>query len=94
MIWIKDIEGVYLLCNPEFEKFFGAKESEIIGKTDYDFVSKKQADFFRYHDNYAMNSNSVQINEEWVTYASNQKKYYLIPQKSLLGIQKINLLVY
>ena len=47
MIWLKDPNGVYLTCNPKFERFFGANESEIIGKTDYDFLPKEFADFFR-----------------------------------------------
>ena len=46
LIWLKDQNGVYLSCNPTFERFFGAKESEIVGKTDYDFVDKALADLF------------------------------------------------
>ncbi len=45
LIWVKDTNGVYLTCNKMFENFFGAKASEIIGKTDYDFVDKELADF-------------------------------------------------
>ena len=30
MIWLKDAEGIYLSCNPMFERFFGAKETEIV----------------------------------------------------------------
>ena len=49
-VWLKDLDGVYLICNSVFENLFGAKESEIIGKTDYDFVDKKTADSFREND--------------------------------------------
>lgn len=38
LIWLKDLDGVYVVCNSAFERFFGAAESEIVGKTDYDFV--------------------------------------------------------
>lgn len=69
LIWLKNKEGVYLLCNPMFERFFGAKEEEIIGKTDYDFVDKELADFFRHNDNLAMESNIPANNEEWITFA-------------------------
>ncbi|MDD2782516.1 EAL domain-containing protein, partial [Sulfuricurvum sp.] len=69
LIWLKSSEGVYLLCNPMFERFFGAKEEEIAGKTDYDFVDKELADFFRQKDRLAMESNTLSINEEWVTFA-------------------------
>ncbi|PKO51728.1 MAG: hypothetical protein CVU28_11005, partial [Betaproteobacteria bacterium HGW-Betaproteobacteria-21] len=34
LIWLKDVDGTYLSCNSEFERFFGAAERDIIGKTD------------------------------------------------------------
>ena len=70
LIWLKDPDGVYLACNPEFERLFGAPESQIIGKTDYDFVDKELADFFRAHDRLAMAAKGPSKNEERVTYAS------------------------
>lgn len=69
LIWLKDKEGIYLLCNPMFERFFGAKEEEIIGKTDYDFVDKELADFFRKNDQIAMEAKAQNMNEEWITFA-------------------------
>lgn len=38
LIWLKDPQGVYISCNTRFERFFGAYEAQIVGKTDYDFV--------------------------------------------------------
>jgi PAS domain S-box-containing protein len=70
LIWLKDPNGVYLTCNSSFEDFFGAKESEIVGKTDYDFVSMELADFFRTHDLKAMESGKPSINEEWLVFAT------------------------
>lgn len=69
LVWLKNKEGVYLFCNSRFERFFGAKESDIIGKTDYDFIDKETADFFRMHDQNAMGRGSPSINEEEVVYA-------------------------
>jgi len=69
LVWAKDPDGVYLACNPKFERFFGAREEEIIGKTDYDFVASESADFFRQHDKIAMDAGKPSINEELVTYA-------------------------
>ncbi|MFA4877072.1 MAG: MASE3 domain-containing protein [Methanoregula sp.] len=71
LIWLKDTNGVYLACNSMFERFFGAKESLIVGKTDYDFVDKKLADFFREHDRIAMAAGGPSTNEEWITFADN-----------------------
>ncbi|MDX1796382.1 MAG: EAL domain-containing protein [Hydrogenovibrio sp.] len=74
LVWLKDINGVYLSCNPSFEAFFGAKESEIVGKTDYDFVDKATADFFRENDCRAMEADQPTENEEWLTFATNGYK--------------------
>jgi len=69
MVWLKDKEGIYLNCNAMFERFFGAKKAEIIGKTDYDFVDVELADFFRQHDKTAMEANQATVNEEWLDFA-------------------------
>jgi|GEM_PF-893404 len=69
LIWLKDADGVYLSCNRVFEKLFGAKEVDIVGKTDYDFVDKDLADFFRDNDKLAMSAQKININEEWLTFA-------------------------
>lgn len=74
LVWLKDAEGFYLSCNPKFERLFGNKESEIVGKTDYDFVDKELADFFRKHDKQAMAAGKPTLNEEEVTYADDGHK--------------------
>jgi len=69
LIWLKDKGGVYLACNPLFEGLYGAREADIIGKTDYDFVDQKLADFFVEHDRKAMAAGKPTRNEEWLTFA-------------------------
>lgn len=73
LVWLKDPDGIYLACNSAFERFFGAKEAEIVGKTDYDFVSKDLADFFCEHDRKAMAAGKPSANEEWLTFATTGK---------------------
>ncbi|EFL51185.1 signal transduction histidine kinase, nitrogen specific, NtrB [Solidesulfovibrio fructosivorans JJ]] len=73
LVWLKDPDGIYLACNAAFESFFGAKECEIVGKTDHDFVSKELADFFLEHDRKAMEAGKSSINEEWLTFAGTGK---------------------
>jgi PAS domain S-box-containing protein len=70
LVWLKDNHGVYLSCNQRFEQFFGAKESDVLGKTDYDFVDKELADSFRDHDRKAMIADKASVNEEWLTFAA------------------------
>jgi len=70
LVWLKNAEGVYLACNPRFEQFFGVKEAEILGKTDYDFVDPELADFFRKKDRAAIEAGGPSMNEEEITFAS------------------------
>ncbi len=70
LVWLKDPEGVFLSCNPRFEQLYGASQKDIVGKTDYDFVDKELADFFREHDLKAMHKGAASINEEWITFAA------------------------
>jgi len=77
LVWLKDTEGIYLQCNKRFEDFFGSKQNEIIGKTDYNFVDKQTADYFRAHDKKAMLVGGPTINEEQITFANDGHKEYL-----------------
>jgi PAS domain S-box-containing protein len=69
LVWLKDKDGVYLSCNPMFERFFGARGKDIIGKTDFDFVERELAGLFREHDCKAMEAAEPTKNEEWITFA-------------------------
>ena len=70
LVWLKNPDGVYLGCNPRFEMLYGKTQAEIIGQTDYDFVDKELADFFRANDRKAAEKGSPSINEEWLTFAA------------------------
>ena len=82
LIWLKDAEGVYLNCNKRFERFFGAPRESIIGKTDYDFVTRELADFFRLNDRLAMEKSGPTINEEEIAFASDGHRELLETTKS------------
>lgn len=49
-IFIKEINGQYLLINKQYESLFHISNEEIIGKTDHDFLPKDVADAFRNSD--------------------------------------------
>jgi diguanylate cyclase (GGDEF)-like protein/PAS domain S-box-containing protein len=89
LIWLKDPAGVYILCNRQFERFFGAKEKDIVGKTDYDFVGKELADFFGKNDITAVEADCTLVNEEWITYAEDGRRALLettkVPVKAASG---------
>lgn len=77
LIWLKDPDGVYLACNPAFERFFGAREANIVGKSDYDFVTPDLADFFREKDREAIAADGPNVNEEWITFPENGQRALL-----------------
>lgn len=68
LVWLKDIEGRYLYCNQRFTTLYGATEEEIVGRTDYDFVDKETADFFRMRDRIAIDAGKAAVNEEVLTF--------------------------
>ena len=74
LVWLKDPEGIYLSCNLKFERFFGAKEKEIVGKTDYDFLYKELADSFRKNDKITIATGKPRTNEEEIVYADDGHK--------------------
>lgn len=68
LIWLKDPNGIYLACNPKFEHLYGASEAEIVGKTDFDFITQEQAELFRLTDKEAVTTNKSIVKLEWVNY--------------------------
>ena len=68
MIWLKDPDGAYLNCNTMVERFFGVKEMDIVGRSDYAFVDRELADTFRQHDLQAMAAGKPCSHEQWVTF--------------------------
>lgn len=84
LIWLKDAEGGYRMCNPAFERFFGARESELMGRTDYDYVDPEMARFLRQHDLEAMLAGNPVKNEEWVRFADDGRRALLETLKTPL----------
>lgn len=82
LLWLKDTNGAYLNCNKRFEAFFGATESQIIGKTDFDFLSKEEAERFRKNDFAAITAGSSRKNQEWVRFANDGHHEHLLTIKT------------
>ena len=70
LVWLKDAEGIYLACNTRYELFFGAPQSEIVGRSDYDFVGRELADQFRASDRATIESVRPHVNEREIRFAS------------------------
>ena len=97
LIFFKDVEGVYLGCNPSFTEFVGHSREEIIGSTDYDLFDRKVADSFREYDKQMLASLESRKNEEWITYPDGRvimldtlKTPYWGPDGTLIGVLGIS----
>ena len=66
MVWMKDAEGQYLLCNHAFEHLTRRPERDILGKTDHALFTPELADSFRLMDAAAIEAGEIRISEEWV----------------------------
>jgi PAS domain S-box-containing protein len=65
MVFVKDVEGRFQLINRRAEQVFGLPRTAMLGKTDYDFFPREQADFFRAQDREAVRRGGiVDIDEE------------------------------
>jgi diguanylate cyclase (GGDEF)-like protein/PAS domain S-box-containing protein len=70
LVWLKDPDGIFLACNRQTERWLGAAEEDIVGKTDYDFVAAELAERFRNDDRQALEHNNVYADENRLTFAS------------------------
>jgi PAS domain S-box-containing protein len=59
--WLKDGEGVFLAANAEFARQQGVSESEIIGRTDFDFCNPVLAQKFQEQDQQVISTQSRQV---------------------------------
>jgi two-component system, cell cycle sensor histidine kinase and response regulator CckA len=93
LIFYKDLNGIYLGCNPTFAEFAGRPRHEIIGRTDHDLFPAEVADNFRLNDRLMLESLEPRHNEEMVWYADGRtalfetlKTPYWGPDGKLLGV--------
>ena len=66
-IFVKDENHRWLLLNDAFCDFMGIERACLIGKSDYEFFPKEQADVFWQKDSEVFNSGKVNVNEEKLT---------------------------
>src|SRR5208337_3553033 len=92
LIWLKDPDGVYLSCNAMVEHLFGAREADIVGKTDYDFFDRELADSFRENDRKVMAAGKPGSNEEWLTFADDGHHALMLTVKTPMRDDNGNLI--
>jgi PAS domain S-box-containing protein len=75
LVFYKDIEGVYIGCNPAFGRLVNKDPGEVVGKTDFDLFDAETARFFRQKDQEMLSKGEAQSNEESVTYPDGHRVF-------------------
>ena len=81
-IFVKNRQHQWVLLNDAFCNFIGHPREELIGKSDYDFFSKEQADVFWEKDELVFTTGITDENEEFFT-ASYSGTHFIRTKKSL-----------
>jgi len=94
-IFVKDEDHRWILLNGPYCDFMGYKKEELIGKSDFDFFPKQEAEVFWQKDQLVLDSGQININEEYFTDAKGMKHFIItkkVPfyrengEKTLVGI--------
>lgn len=92
-VFVKDIEGRFLVSNIEFGKHLGLNEGQIRGKTVFDLFAPTQAGIFFEKDNELINSGGSQEYETRIQYPDGKERDVLFNKtvfyksdKTLAGI--------
>ena len=79
---VKDSRHRWVLLNDAYCNFMGHKRDELLGKSDYDFFPKSEADQFWSRDELVFNTGMENVSEEEFTDASG-KVHTIVTRKAL-----------
>lgn len=83
VIYMRNIDGRYMLVNAEYERLFGLRRAQIVGRTDHDLFPPSIADEYRVNDLQAINS-SAPIHVEETAVGAGGPRVYLTTKFPLL----------
>jgi PAS domain S-box-containing protein len=75
VIFLKDLEGEYLLVNRYWEKLFDVKREDVVGKTDWELWPREVAAILRANDERVLSSDVPLAIEEEVPSGAGKRKY-------------------
>ncbi len=79
VVYMKDINGKYLMVNREYEILFNTKNIEMLGNTDYSMFDKQTADTLRENDLQVFEQEKIVEFDEQVKYSEEiQRTYHTI----------------
>ena len=85
IIYLKDLEGRYLLANRQFLEFFNLTEADILGKSDFDIFPQQIAEVLVENDHQVLASKSVLKFEEPVTMPNGNLRTYISIKAPLIS---------
>lgn len=77
VIYVKNLEGRYLLVNRQFERLFHVSQSQVAGKTDYDLFPPEMAEVYRRNDKQVATTGSELTIEEVVALEDGTQHTYI-----------------
>jgi PAS domain S-box-containing protein len=78
VIYVKDLEGKYLLVNRRFQELFDGGDGSMVGKTDYDIFPRDAAEAFRAVDRRVVSTGKAIEAEETAPHADGVHTYISI----------------
>jgi hypothetical protein len=73
------------MTNEAFCRFTGHARESLIGKSDYDFFPKAEADVFYAKDEFVFTTGKENINEEHLTDAKGNRRTIMTKKNALCG---------
>lgn len=73
LVFYKDVDGKYLDCNKAFSEFNDSDRKAIIGKTDFDIYTKKEAQLFSSTDQEILSGKEQVKMEMWGTWPDGRR---------------------
>lgn len=83
VVFAKDIEGRFLVCNAQCEALLGVASGEALGKKDADFFDRAVVQAIRTQDAKVMASGNVEVNEEWLRFPDGHEALFETTKVSL-----------
>ncbi|MGB6222375.1 PAS domain-containing protein [Haloferula sp.] len=86
VVYLKDLEGRYLMVNRGYEELFGIDRDDVLGRTDHEFIGDREfADKFRENDLKVMEAGeALQMDEE--LYVEGEPRWYVTARFPLRDI--------
>lgn len=75
LVWLKALDGTFLVCNPRFEQLVGRTEAEVVGRREQDLFPPAVAGPRRASERSVIAAGGKAVlSEEWFTFASDGRR--------------------